>query len=243
MFSRHNYPLSSTLLRCGGIQGLDDDLRKACEEVINSCVNPLCEPLDEWVVKVHAYSRGGRGNFTSGGRRVPPTSAAAPPPLSSTADAATWATPTRIRELYEQYRLQCERDLRANAARIRLYLGEQAVVDQSSGYDAPGSSRAGASTPTQSNSGALGTNAKTNQAGSGRTARVLIEHVRERVWEGYRGFLEGVKELSLAAAVSSGSGSGHGQSEQEREREWRSVVREMEDESAMRDVLGRVCGL
>ncbi|KAF6744945.1 COG3 protein [Ephemerocybe angulata] len=215
--------------------GLDDDLRRACEEVITSCVNPLCEPLDEWAMKIHTYSRPGRGNFTAGGRGAPPPTALGTAAGVSGPDAAAWANPGRIKELYDQFRLKCERDLRANAARIRLYLGEQVAADEAGSFDSPGGSghqggAAGSSTPSTPNP-----NSNANQGG-GRTARVLIEHVRERVWEGYRGFYEGVKEMSLAAAVGAGQ-------DEMKEREWREVVRGMESESGMREVLRGVCGL
>ncbi|RXW24322.1 hypothetical protein EST38_g1510 [Candolleomyces aberdarensis] len=227
--------------------GLDHDLRRACEEVINTCVNPLCEPLDEWVMKVHTYSRSGSaGNFTSNpvlgahhntksrARGAATSTGIIPPASASTSTGAgagtQWATPTQIKQIYEEFRTKCERDLRSNVARVRLYLGEQ--VDASS-FDNSSLEGGSSSTPTASTPQPGTPNANNN---SGRTARVLLEHVRERVFEGYRSFLEGVKEVSVAAAVSAGG-------QEEREREWRTLVREMEGETRMREVLRDICGL
>lgn len=200
--------------------GLDDDLRRACEEVISSCVNPLCEPLDEWVMRVRTYSRSQQPSDKGG---VPASGSAAPP--GSTAGVSTITSPAKVKDLYEQFRLKTERDLRANAARIKLYLGEQPTAEPS--LDGPGE---GSSTPNPSSN-------RPGAGGGGRTARVLIEHVRERVWEGYRGFFELVKEVALAVAVGAGDG------DVEREREWREAVKAMEREDTMREVLAGVCGL
>lgn len=217
-------------------QGLDDDLRRACEEVISSCVDPLCEPLDEWVMRVRTFSQ----PSGSHARHAPPSTAATP-----AGNIAAIMSPAKVKELYEGFRLKTERDLRANAARVRLYLGEQPNTQEAA--EAPEGQGEGSSTPrsphpaslSNSNSGSSNSN-RNGGGGGGRTSRVLIEHIRERVWEGYRGFLESAKEVALAVAVSGGSG---GEGDVEKEREWREAVRGMEGEAEMREVLRGVCGL
>src|SRR5690242_14717037 len=72
------------------LQGLDDDLRSACEEVISSCVNPLCEPLDEWVMRVRAYSRNSQ----------PSTAAQAIAAPETTAGISAITSPTKAKGLY-----------------------------------------------------------------------------------------------------------------------------------------------
>lgn len=203
-------------------------------------------------MKVHTYSRsGGGGNLTSnpivGAQHGPkskvrgaatstglinPASASTPTGTGPGGAGTQWATPTQIKQLYEAFRTKCERDLRANVARVRLYLGEQ--VDASS-FDTSNNGLEGGSSSTPTISTPQPGTPNANQSG-GRTARVLLEHVRERVFEGYRSFLEGVKEVSVAAAVSAGG-------QEEREREWRTLVREMEAEARMREVLRNICGL
>ncbi|KAJ3525095.1 hypothetical protein NMY22_g10717 [Coprinellus aureogranulatus] len=151
--------------------GLDDDLRRACEEVISSCVNPLCEPLDEWVMRVRTYSR----SQEPSGVRGPPSTAGA----AASAELAAVASPAKVKDLYEQFRLKTERDLRANAARIKLYLGEQPSQTPDQLLDGSGSGE-GSSTPLSPTPNSAVN--RSGASGGGRTARVLIEHVRERVF-------------------------------------------------------------
>lgn len=205
-------------------------------------------------MKVHTYSRsGGGGNFTSNPvlgahhhakskPRGPSTSTGIINPTSASTSAGAgaggagtqWATPPQIKQLYEEFRLKCERDLRANVARVRLYLGEQVDASSFDTSNSTSSLEGGSRSTPMSSTPQPGT--PSANSNSGRTARVLLEHVRERIFEGYRSFLEGVKEVSVAAAVNAGG-------QEEKEREWRTVVREMDGEARMREVLRNICGL
>ncbi|TEB28117.1 Sec34-domain-containing protein [Coprinellus micaceus] len=179
--------------------GLDDDLRRACEEVISSCVDPLCEPLDEWVMKVRTFSQSSSKQPSGSHRHHASPSTAATP----AGNIAAITSPAKVNELYEEFRLKTERDLRANAARVRLYLGEQPntqeVAETLEGQGEGSSTPRSPHPASLSNSNSSSSNSNRNGGGGGgRTSRVLIEHIRERVWEGYRGFLESAKEVALA---------------------------------------------
>ncbi|KAG6840935.1 hypothetical protein C0991_003193 [Blastosporella zonata] len=110
--------------------GIDHDLRRACEAVINLCTDPITQPLHDWAIS--------------------PT---------SIANAESPSAKPSARDVVSAFERACTTELRANAGRLRLYLEDSRTV----------------------------------------TARVLLEHVRERVGDAYQAFWE-----------ASGSGRGGG---------------------------------
>ena len=58
-------------------QDIDHSLRKACEDVIAACADPICDPLESWVANFDNTTNASKPPTTS----LPPTSAALPPPL------------------------------------------------------------------------------------------------------------------------------------------------------------------
>ncbi|KAJ7223524.1 Sec34-like family-domain-containing protein, partial [Mycena pura] len=120
--------------------GIDHDLKRVCEKVIEECAAPLCAPLRTWLDQIDAHNA----------RRARAHEPGAP---AAALDSEALAQGT-AEALERGFRAACERDLRASAARVRLYLADPA--DQG---------------PAQ-----------------GRTAGVLLQHVRERAADEYARF-------------------------------------------------------
>lgn len=89
---------------------------------------------------------------------------------------------TQIMALNAQFRAGVERDLRLNVGRIRLYLGD---ADPGGNPD---------SNPSTASAGSVGA------VHHGRTARILINHIRDRTLETYEGFINQLKELAATGA-------------------------------------------
>ncbi|EGN97381.1 hypothetical protein SERLA73DRAFT_57800 [Serpula lacrymans var. lacrymans S7.3] len=94
---------------------IDQDLKQACRDVISRCVEPICEPLREWVmrVRVHTTTRNEHPNLDKA-----PTSLV----------TQTWAQQHAAEDLHEKFILSCERDLRSSVMRMRLYLEDDRTV-------------------------------------------------------------------------------------------------------------------
>ncbi|THH03324.1 hypothetical protein EW146_g10464 [Bondarzewia mesenterica] len=90
------------------IIGIDLELKRACEAVINHIADPICSPLHKFVERVNAYT-----NTTKGA------------PLTSN----SWAEQSAAETLESDFRHACQRDLRAAAGRLRLYLEDKRTVD------------------------------------------------------------------------------------------------------------------
>jgi conserved oligomeric Golgi complex subunit 3 len=84
--------------------------------------------------------------------------------------------------LNAQFRAGVERDLRLNVGRVRLYLGD---ADPGGNTD---------SAPSTTSAGSFGA------VHHGRTARILINHIRDRMLETYEGFIDQVKEIVATGA-------------------------------------------
>ncbi|TRM70359.1 Sec34-like family-domain-containing protein [Schizophyllum amplum] len=93
--------------------GIDYDLRRACEDVIALCVDPVCDPLRRWVDRVYEFNAARKA-------QAQPDA----PPLA----AQDWATQPAAEALDAGFRAACERDLRSAAARLRLYLEDDRTV-------------------------------------------------------------------------------------------------------------------
>jgi conserved oligomeric Golgi complex subunit 3 len=93
-------------------QGIDQELKRACETVIAHCADLAARPLRDWSARV---------------RVVVSTSAnksAVPAQLAS----QDWASVTAIQTLEAAFCASCERELRNAAARMRLYLEDERTV-------------------------------------------------------------------------------------------------------------------
>ncbi|KAJ7187957.1 Sec34-like family-domain-containing protein [Mycena filopes] len=93
--------------------GIDHDLRRVCEEVISECATPICTPLRKWIDQIDAHNA----------RRAREQDAEIAP---LTAQAA-FQQPA-AEELERAFRAACERDLRGQSARLRLYLEDDRTV-------------------------------------------------------------------------------------------------------------------
>jgi len=92
---------------------IDQDLKRACQNVISLCAQGPCEPLQEWVDRVRAFNAS---------RTVTP-SVNAPAPTEQ-----DWASQPAAEELHAQFVESCERDLRAAVTKLRLYLEDDRTV-------------------------------------------------------------------------------------------------------------------
>ncbi|KAH6906569.1 COG3 protein [Coprinopsis sp. MPI-PUGE-AT-0042] len=147
--------------------GIDFELRRACEDVINTCVGPLCGPMDDWASRIRTAS-------TSTNQTAAVKS-----------EMTTLSNTTQIMVLNAQFRAGVERDLRLNVGRIRLYLGDA---------DPGGNADAASSTASAGSFGAVH---------HGRTARILINHIRDRMLETYEGFVDQLKEIVAVTGANS----------------------------------------
>ncbi|KAG6873047.1 hypothetical protein C0995_003804 [Termitomyces sp. Mi166 len=110
--------------------GIDHELRRACENIITLCTDSITQPLHDWAIAPNPQSN---NTIESG-----PSS-----PLKQSVKPSS-------RDIVVAFEHACTTELRAHAARLRLYLEDSRTV----------------------------------------TARVLLEHVRERIGDAYEAFWE-----------------------------------------------------
>lgn len=109
---------SSTYL-CS-FQGIDQELKKACESLITFCVDTVATPIRDWTARVRVYSHSTSSTKTGASdARVSETK-----PLIG----QEWASEASARTLEIEFRSACERDLRGHAARMGLYLEDARTV-------------------------------------------------------------------------------------------------------------------
>lgn len=94
------------------LQGIDHELKQACEDIIFLCSDQITSPLRQWTSRVQSQID------TQGSA----PSANAHPALQET------FTEDSARKLHEDFYLACERDLRSNVSRLRLYLEDDRTV-------------------------------------------------------------------------------------------------------------------
>ncbi|KZP22300.1 Sec34-domain-containing protein [Athelia psychrophila] len=92
--------------------GIDHELKQACEDIIFLCSDQITSPLRQWTSRVQSQID------TQGSA----PSANAHPALQET------FTEDSARKLHEDFYLACERDLRSNVSRLRLYLEDDRTV-------------------------------------------------------------------------------------------------------------------
>lgn len=98
-------------------QEIDQDLKRACQNLISLCAKGPCEPLREWVDRVRA--------FNSSRTVTSPTHPPGPVPLLTEQD---WGRQSAAEELHAKFIESCERDLRAAVTKLRLYLEDNRTV-------------------------------------------------------------------------------------------------------------------
>ncbi|KAG1790485.1 Sec34-like family-domain-containing protein [Suillus plorans] len=93
---------------------IDQDLKRACQEVISFCARLPCEPLREWVNRVQAFNDA-RISFSPGSQA----------PLLTEQE---WAKHAIAENLHQVFIEACERDLRSFVTKLRLYLEDDRTV-------------------------------------------------------------------------------------------------------------------
>jgi len=92
---------------------IDQNLRRACEDIIAICSKPVCEPLEVWTTEAKA-------------RRNNPSTKPTLTSSSSTPALQNWDS--EADDVNRRFREACERDLRFDVNRLRLYLEDQRTV-------------------------------------------------------------------------------------------------------------------
>lgn len=100
--------------------GIDQELKRACEDAISLCADSVARPLRDWAARVRVYTN----PSTSSDTKAPIAQANPAAALSS----QEWASLQAAESLDDTFRASCERDLRSAAARVALYLEEPRTV-------------------------------------------------------------------------------------------------------------------
>ncbi|PSS38005.1 hypothetical protein PHLCEN_2v145 [Hermanssonia centrifuga] len=87
--------------------GIDQELKRACEEVISFCADSACKPLQAWLDRVSQHNASIQKQ-----------------PLTS----EPWASTSVIYTLISDFKAACQRDLRPAVARLKLYLEDERTV-------------------------------------------------------------------------------------------------------------------
>ncbi|KAK2460187.1 hypothetical protein APHAL10511_007778 [Amanita phalloides] len=95
----------------GAKSGVDNELRRACENVISYCVGYVCHPITTWTERVNEV-------VASASSRA----------SGSVIGMEHWADPSAAENLESAFRSACERDLASHVSRIRLYLEDERTV-------------------------------------------------------------------------------------------------------------------
>ncbi|KAH7911024.1 Sec34-like family-domain-containing protein [Hygrophoropsis aurantiaca] len=92
---------------------IDQDLKRACQDVISYCASPLCEPLRDWVdrIRIHNSARAALADRDA--------------PLLTEQE---WAQQSAAEDLNTKFAEALERDLRSSVTRMRLYLEDDRTV-------------------------------------------------------------------------------------------------------------------
>ncbi|TFK16806.1 hypothetical protein FA15DRAFT_711395 [Coprinopsis marcescibilis] len=174
----------------GAKHGIEQGLRRACEEVIASSVSTTRNPIDQWVtLRLQTFSSSdsnATANITFNFQTPPLLSTAlrtGVPATSSAIDVAMLSTTTHVAALYAEFRVAIERDLRANVAQIKQYLGDADPELQA------------AMSPFSRTGEQYGVAPQ-----YGLTAKILIDHIQEWTLESFQNFVDQVREALLGGA-------------------------------------------
>ena len=88
------------------LQGIDRELKRVCENLIAYCAGTVCVPLRSWIDLVEKQHRDRK--------------------MLGVSTTGDWIPPAA--EVDANFRLACERDIRASITRMRLYLENDKTV-------------------------------------------------------------------------------------------------------------------
>ncbi|PCH35965.1 Sec34-domain-containing protein [Wolfiporia cocos MD-104 SS10] len=122
--------------------GIDHELKRACEELITSCAEPVCAPLRAWNERVRAYRAAAPTlskslsdasvpslNRTLSSSSTAAVSAAPGAELKQPITSQPWATTDAVSALSTAFHGLCATELRAAIGRLRLYLEDERTVN------------------------------------------------------------------------------------------------------------------
>ena len=89
------------------MQGIDIELKRACEDVISSCAEAVCKPIHAWLERVSQFRATGS---------------------KEELETQPWASSSAALALGVAFNETCHRDLRSAVARLRLYLEDDRTV-------------------------------------------------------------------------------------------------------------------
>lgn len=116
LFATLGMPRSEDTIR-EAKHGIDHELRRACEDVISQCADPICQPLRAWTDRIYEYQ-----SF----RNKPATLGDTPSPVPLAAQE--WSNQSAAEAIDIQFRTACENELRAKVVQLRLYLEDNRTV-------------------------------------------------------------------------------------------------------------------
>ncbi|KZT04128.1 Sec34-domain-containing protein [Laetiporus sulphureus 93-53] len=128
------FPLPSALLTSLGMprpgeetgdfkQGIDGELRRACEEVIAACSDPVSAPLRAWIERTQSsISNADTFPHTAPNPSQTQPSDSSSPSAVSTLSSTAAASPTSAAAAHSAFLTLCSTELRAAAGRVRLYI-------------------------------------------------------------------------------------------------------------------------
>ena len=106
----HSFFMTTSLLESySNLQGIDHDLKQACEDVITSSADTVVKPLRTWLDRVTSF-------------RGLPSSQKQP------LDSQDWASLPAVQGVLQSFQEVCHRDLHSSVARLRLYLEDDRTV-------------------------------------------------------------------------------------------------------------------
>ena len=109
------------LIHSSWAQGIDHELKRACEEVIAACADAVCRPIRAWLERV--------AQFRADSSAPPGAKEPESQPQPQTLAAQPWAPQPAAAALIVASNEACHRDLRSAVARLKLYLEDERTVN------------------------------------------------------------------------------------------------------------------
>ncbi|KIJ49534.1 hypothetical protein M422DRAFT_160832 [Sphaerobolus stellatus SS14] len=100
------------------LSAIDNDLKEACEELINRRSEAATKPLHEFLDRCTAFRSG----------KPPPTSTSPDQTISTSLAEQPFATPSEVAQVDLDFHAACDKETRAWMAQLRIYLKDQKTI-------------------------------------------------------------------------------------------------------------------